>query len=592
MGYDSRMTTPDAVRVRSSRWMIFLLPLLLCVADVAVFWPSLRASFVDWDDDINILLNRNIEGFSVPHFAWWWTDYSWTRRYQPLDWMSWALDYQIGGRSAVVFHVHNLLQHMVCTVLLYFLVLTILRRWRPGAGESVRAIGAALGTLWWAIHPLRAEVVAWATGRNYTQSTMLLLVMFLSYFHAQDAGISLRRRRLLYWIAVAAFACSLLSYSIVAGAAMVLLLADWYPLRRIGTGTNAGWWSAGARRVYLEKVPFFAAAFLVGAATLYARFHVSQRWEPPPTLEQFPVYDRVMQAFYVWARYLWLPWMPVHLSPVYTRLAHFDPNGAAFWGSALVVVGITIAAVRLRQRAPWLAVLWAFYLLMLFPLLGYTEHPYSPSDRYAQMATLSFAVLVGGVVVFALSRETSWLRAAVPFGLAAISVAFGVLCYRQTQIWTNDQTLFTHMLAEMGNDPGRADPLWRLARYDLDQGNAAAALKLADESLAIQPDVLRALHVRGNALLDLADQARDAHDAAAVRLYLEAGNSFDREATLFHRVEALRSAAYAYQEAGQPDVAEDRLRRALAADPNDAVTQSNLARMLAAQRAGATQRGP
>ncbi len=592
MGYDSAMTLSPEARTKSSRWMLFLLPLLLCVADAAVFWPSLRASFVNWDDDLEIVLNHQIEGYTVPHFAWWWTNYSWTRRYQPLDWMSWALDYQIAGRSPFVFHLHNLLQHMVCTVLLFFLVMTILRRWRPGTEERALAIGAALGTLWWAVHPLRAQVVAWATGRVYTQCTMLLLVMFLCYFLAQEARTP-GRRRVLYWVAVAAFAGALLSYSIVVGAAVVVLLLDVYPLRRIGTGTEAGWWSAKARRVYVEKIPFFLVAFLVGAATLYARYNVTERWDPPPTLAQFPLYDRVMQGFYVYARYLWLPWIPVHLSPLYTRLAHFDPNEGAFWGSAVVVVGITVFSVMLRKRAPWVGVLWTFYLLMLFPLLGHTEHPYSPSDRYAQMATLAYAVLLAGGVVFALTRGTSRLRAAVPLGLAGISVVFGVLCFQQTQIWMNDRTLFTHILAELGNDPGRADPLWRLGRYELEQGDAGEALKLADESLAIQPDVMRAMHVRGNALLDLADRARDAHQAEATQLYMEAGNNFDREAKLFHRVEALRLAAYAYQEAGRLEVAEDRLRRALAVDPSDPVTQADLARVLGAKRAssqpGATQ---
>ena len=429
MNHRGTEITEDAQRRRSR--LFFWIPAVLCLICVGVFYPGLRAGFVNWDDDTEILANPHIAGLSVENVRWAFTNYERTRRYQPLDWLSWQLNYQIGGLSPWGYHLGNLVEHLVCVVLLYLVVLRILRAWDvSGAGDgAVLYWAAGLGTLWWAIHPLRAEPVVWVTGRIYTQCTMFFLAAFWTYLKGQDEGTSRGARRGWYWASVVLFGCSLLSYAIVVGAAFAFLLLDIYPLRRVGGWSANGWWSAAARRVLLEEAPYFLAALAVGLVTLWARVHVTGIWDRPKTLAEFSLYSRVMQAFYTWAYYMVVPWAPFHLSPVYTRLFVFDPNDAVFLGSVALVVGVSVGVWKWRRIWPGVGMVWVYHLVMLVPLLGLTEHPHYTNDRYGQMEGLGFAVLLAGGYVVAMRAlvERVW-RGWVNAGVGLLLAYLGFLC--------------------------------------------------------------------------------------------------------------------------------------------------------------------
>ena len=119
------------------------------------------------------------------------------------------------------------------------------------------------------------------------------------------------------------------------------------------------------------------------------RLHASGIWAPPPTLAQFPLFARMMQAFYVWAYYAWIPFpFPSTSRQVLQPLVSFNPNGVTFWCSLVFVVAMSAIAWRFLRRAPWLAAAWIDHLVILVPLLGFTEHPHYANDRYARRARL------------------------------------------------------------------------------------------------------------------------------------------------------------------------------------------------------------
>src|SRR5205823_3655595 len=99
-----------------------------------------------------------------------------------------------------------------------------------------------------------------------------------------------------------------------------------------------------------------------------------------------------MQAFYIWAHYVWRPLVPGDLAPVYTTLVEFRPMTLPFVASALLVVGVTTVLIWKRREWPVALTLWVAHLVLLAPLIGVTEHPHYPSDRYSYLQGVLWAI--------------------------------------------------------------------------------------------------------------------------------------------------------------------------------------------------------
>src|SRR5207247_11368568 len=128
------------------------------------------------------------------------------------------------------------------------------------------------------------------------------------YLRACERGA---RGRGWYWLSVAAFVLALLSKSMVVNLPVVLLILDVYPLRRLGGAV--GWWSAPARRVYVEKIPFVLLAAAASAIALWAQLS----HDTMVSVVQLSALGRLAVSVYGLSFYLWKTVAPVNLSPLY-----------------------------------------------------------------------------------------------------------------------------------------------------------------------------------------------------------------------------------------------------------------------------------
>jgi len=465
---------------------VWLTSLVLFLATVAVFSRVLHGGFVQWDDDLNIYGNLHIRGLGAGNLHWIFTTCEYPPRYVPLSWLGWAINYQLSGLNPAGFHLTDLLFHAANASLAFLLIrrLLLLAARNTTNREQCRRIwlGSALAGFLWAVHPFRVESVAWAAGRNYVQPFFFLMISLLCYLRFQAAPAR-KGRAGSYWLSVICFAVSLLSYPIGLMLVAVLVVLDFYPLRRFRPGL-AGLWGAGASRIWLEKVPYALVSAAVLVTTLLLRASNS-RLGPPPSLKEFGLGPRAMQAFYGWAYYAWKPWLPFHLSPVYATLLHFNPNTWPFWLSAGFVAGATVLLLWKRRQWPWALALWVSHLVLLLPVLGLTEHPYYASDRYGYLQGLVWAVLLAAAL---------WKLSARP-GLGAVGIAcalalgcfWGTLSVRQIGVWQNSQALFEHIIRELGDDPYRADIQWRLGSVLASQGKTEEAAQQYQASLRADP---------------------------------------------------------------------------------------------------------
>jgi len=345
-------------------------------------------------------------------------------------------------------------------------------------------ISAAIGALLWAVHPLRVEPVAWVTGLPYGLSLLFALVATLLYLraHAPDADAGARRRD--YWLSVAAFALAVLSYPIVLGFVAALVALDIYPLRRLDMTRPADF--AGLRAVLSDKLPFVALSLLLVGGTLYGRFFVTGDWSKPTNLGEFPPEARVMQAFYLWAYYVWKSLLPLDLGPFYTTLLGNRPFAPAFTASALAVLGVSGLLFARRRVWPAAFALWLAHLGLLVPMLGLTERPHYPHDRYAIVNGVLIALATAACLWSARGRP--WRRSALAAG--ALLVGLCVLgSLRQVRVWENDFVFFEELLRRVpATSHYRTVALLKVGNAHADAGDDAKAEARYREALALSSD--------------------------------------------------------------------------------------------------------
>ena len=422
--------------------------LVLFLVTAAVYQGVLANGFVAWDDDVLITNNPHLHGLSLASLKWMFTDTTYVWRYLPLSWLTWFTLYDLGGLNPRLFHAANYVFHGLNTGLLFLCLRRLLLFVTGQPLEPKRhhylLLCCALGALVWGLHPLRVEPVSWASALIYCQTIFFVFLTVWAYLCAQAAAPASRARARWYWLAVAAYTASLLTYPLGLGLAPVLVVLDVYPLRR-WSFAHAEWRSPAARRAWLEKIPFVAAAGLVLCLGLLLRFKNTQHSVAPVSLADFTPLARAAQASYVWVYYLWKPWLPFGWSPLYTQLVKFSPFDPPFILSGVTMVALTAAVLKCRARWPLGLALWVFHLVMLLPMAGLTEHPHFPSDRYSMIVGVEWAVLAAaGLWQFAGQPRARSLALA---GCGALLLIQTCCTENQIKVWRNDVTLFRHMLS-------------------------------------------------------------------------------------------------------------------------------------------------
>ena len=211
--------------------------------------------FISYDDPTYVYENAMVRnGLTWEGLRWAFGFYE--ANWHPLTWLSLMLDATLGGVSARIFHLTNLLLHAGNAVLLFLVLLRMTGRpWRSGFVAA-----------FFAIHPLHVESVAWVTERKDVLSTLFWLLTMLAY--AAYAERPTRRR---YAWVVAAFVAGSMAKPMLVTLPAVLLLLDVWPLGRLAFPVRgrAGW--AAARALAIEKLPLFALSAVSSGLTLAAQ---------------------------------------------------------------------------------------------------------------------------------------------------------------------------------------------------------------------------------------------------------------------------------------------------------------------------------
>jgi protein O-mannosyl-transferase len=483
----------------------WLPPLVIFLATIAAFFPALRNGFVEWDDYDTLIENPFYRGLGWSELRWMFTTFK-MGHYQPLSWVTFALDYLLWGLDPFGYHLSNLFIHAANAVIFYFIALELLSLvWSGASMPKASALRAAAGfaALVFAIHPLRVESVAWVTERRQVLSGFLLLWGIFCYLRANTAPITADRRRQWMAAAVIIYAFSLLAEAIGVTFPLVLLVLDLYPLRRLGLDPRS-WFGPENRGIWLEKIPFLVLALLAGIIAPIAQYEAGAM----TSLTYYGVMARLVQALFGLAFYLVQTIAPIKLNPLWEKPAAIDLLNWRFLLSGTLVVTISAVAILARLRWPALLAVWISYIVILSPVLGIAQSgPQFVAERYSYLSCLGWAILAGGgLLYFWQAWSSGRIRRTIfiaGMGSACVLlVGFGFLTWRQTQVWKDTETLWRHVLAVTDDSYFKS----RAAHYNLGnllvtQNRLEEGVRQLREAVAIAPGFVSGHFNLANALV-------------------------------------------------------------------------------------------
>jgi protein O-mannosyl-transferase len=468
--------------------LFWLCAALLVLGALAVNLKVLDFGFLYLrDDDVNVTVNPHMGGLSAERLAWMFTDGSYVRRYIPLGWLNFSATYQFAGLNPAAYHAVGLALYCFNALLVLRVMARALRTFAPGraAGLTPWDVGAAaLAAGLWALSPLRVETTAWVSGNLYGQAAALLLASLLAYLHGYESAGA--RRGLLLALSCTLYCCSLLTYPVALGVPVLLVGLDWLYSR--------GRPVPSFRRLLLEKTLFLVPLLGVLGVTVAARFAGAATFGAVPGFHDLSFMSRLAQSCYVAAYYVWKPWWPTHLSPLYDTLVSFSPAGPVFLLSMAAVAVLSAAALLRIRSHPALAVVWFGYLACAVPFFGLTEKPHMASDRYGYFLTVILAAVLAFLLAMVAGRAARVVAAAAALGAVAL---LGCMTSRQLEVWRSDRIQHRYVAGLIRNPELLDQFTSRLLILEFMRGNEAYASDAVEAKLRIDPSNEGYLKARG-----------------------------------------------------------------------------------------------
>jgi tetratricopeptide (TPR) repeat protein len=406
---------------------------ILAILTFAVFGQVSSHSFLNYDDGQFIYENAHVSrGLTASSIGWALTSMS--IGWYPITWLSHMLDVQLWGLRAGAHLLTNVVVHCACVCILFL----ALRRMTNQSWPS--AMVAAL----FAVHPMHVESVAWASERKDTLSTLFALLALLIY------AISPRRRALLF----VTMAFSLMAKQMYITLPFVFLLLDFWPLKRLPSARDL-------RALVMEKLPLFALSIFGAVMAIVGQRNLATL----QSVEAMPLAARVANALVAYVRYIGKLFVPVKLAVFYPIEPVSLPMAI---GAAILLLAISLAALRFRKSAPYFLVGWFWFLGTLVPVIGIVQiGAQSIADRYTYFPYIGLFI----AIVWTAGEIVRRVRILAPLGAIVIAL-LATVAFHQVAYWKDTETLFSRTIAVTPPNP--------LAEYSLGQ-----ALEMTDHERAI-----------------------------------------------------------------------------------------------------------
>lgn len=462
-----------------------------------VFGQTVRFPFINFDDPEYVYEVPEINsGLSWHNLNWAFTTVP-SPSWRPLTNISHMIEAQVFGMNAGGYHFTNVALHAIAVVLLFIVLL-------QATGALWRAAFVAAV---FAIHPLRAESVAWIVERKDVLSGVFFMLTLWAYIvYARKPGV------LRYLVIFVVFACGLMSKPMLVTTPVVLLLLDYWPLNR---GQGAGGKEQGEQRLeiswpklVLEKTPLIVLSALCALATIVTQTAAESSLVPPSFL------SRAKNAFVSLIVYIRETLWPTDLAVFYPHPRDHINNWVVLI-AILFVLGLTGFAIMVRRKHPYVGVGWFWFLVMLSPVLGIVQAGrQAHADRFTYLPQIGLLLLITWTIADWTAKWRNRRELLALAGTVAL-IPLAIIGRAQTNYWRDSESLWSHAIAVTENNgfahASLADLLLRRGRLD-------DAIVHCQEALKIDP---RDADAHNNLGLALLQKGRENEAAAEFKQSLE-----------------------------------------------------------------------
>jgi protein O-mannosyl-transferase len=592
----------------------------LILSTLLVFRQVRNFDFVDYDDNPYVSENQHVlNGLTHDGTIWAFTT-GCMGNWHPITWLSLMLDCQLFGTNPGWMHLINLLLHLVNTLLLF----AVLKKMTGSLWPSAFVAAA------FALHPMHVESVAWIAERKDVLSTLFWMLTLLAYVSYVKRPAVLR-----YLVTITIFAIGLLTKPMLVTLPFVFLLLDYWPLNRFAAElaetaekknkiNSAASAVSSAKRLIIEKIPFFALAAISSAVT----FLVQRGSGAVMDVSVLPLQTRIVNAVVSYVRYMSKMFWPKNLAVFYP----FDIGKSPFWQTAmyaLLLLVISIFVIRFGRKQKYLSVGWFWFVGTLIPVIGLVQvGNQAYADRYTYISYIGLFIMIAWGLPELLSK---WPYRKFALGISAVIAlsALGICAHQQVSYWNNCTDLFSHAIEVTRNNAlahyNRGTAYSKLGRYqdaieDLSQavrivpndaeahynlgvtyaslGRYQEAIEAYKQVIRIKPDDAEAHCNLGNTYLSLGhyQDAVEAFKQAIIikpdyaEVYFNLGNTYLSLGHYQDAVEAFKQAiiikpgyaeahcnlGVAYDELGRHQDAVEEYKKAIRINPDDATAHYNL----------------
>jgi hypothetical protein len=369
--------------------------------------------------------------------------------WHPLAWLSHALDYAVWGLNPMGHHLTSIILHGLNTflvVIICFLFIdygkknkeiTFLQDNKEGFLKTALTGGVLTG-LFFGLHPLHVESVAWVSERKdvlYAFFYLLSILMYVQYVKSRT------QRKKLYSFCILLFILSFMSKPMAVSFPFVLIILDVYPFQRLSFKHAL----TTERFVLLEKVPFVLLSALSSILTITAQ----QTGGGLKSLVLHPLQDRILVALRALGFYLYKIFWPTGLVPLYPYPLEISFLNTQVMGSFIVVTAITVLCILQWKTRKVFAATWTYYVVTLFPVLGLVQvGSQAAADRYMYLPSLGPFLFIALACVVLYEKVTAkkkyprFIKGCGLFLCLLITCILSYLTIQQIQIWKNSTILW------------------------------------------------------------------------------------------------------------------------------------------------------
>ena len=445
--------------------------ILIALITIAVYSSSVKNGFVSYDDFEYVVENPNIKDFSLSSVLSMFSTF-YKSNYHPLTTLSYAVEYRMAGESPAIYHIDNLLLHLLNSLLLFLFIS------RLSNNIHVAFFTAVL----FSVHPMHVESVAWISSRKDLLFSFFSFLALLSYMKYKTGKG--KCRAVYYMSLMVLFSCSLLSKSAAVVFPFVLLLVDYYK----------GW--RMDKNFIKEKLPIFFLAVLGGIVAI-----VSQYTGGAITSQEFlhiPYFQRIFIASYSFWYYLFEMIVPVHLSafhpfPVCSTAILPFKYYMAFTALIVFVLLIVSKWKKLTTEIRFAILYYSVSVILILQLIPFGHAMLAERYTYAAYTGPLFLVVI---TLFSNNRNQNRYGLRKIFSiisLIVVIIVFSFISVGRIRVWKNSLSLFSDIIAKYPYDTHgymfRADQFFK-------QGDLISANKDYDHSIALDDDNYLALHNR------------------------------------------------------------------------------------------------